>query len=592
LLHVCQTDGSNDRLVAEVPVATGYFGFGRSYAFTPDGLGIVAIARSGVVEFDLVQGGWKLLLEGSTFTELTLSPDGCSVAVIDDMAGLVVIDRLTGAVGRTPSLQRVARDGSVVSIDFLMHPTFDQTGAVLLGIAWSHPRLPWDGTSLISVDLRRGHPDVVAATILDESSGICLSQPVVSHDRLYVLADVTGWMLPCEVEPATDRLIPLAWQAEPAEAAETDQGPGQRSWAIASDVAYLAINREGFGELVRLDLGDGTVTRLRRGVFGWVTAAGGKVAAIRTGARVSPTLLCGDDRAADLVALRSAHPIGEPSAGAVEPEVVHYLSSSERARRHFGSEIELALDTDNVEEMFVHARLYRTPVEPRGVVLWCHGGPISQTRVTYSPRLTAVLNAGYHVLYPDFRGSSGWGRGYRDALKGAYGVADVVDALCGLAELDERGMTGSLPVVSVGGSSGGLTALGLLARAPHRVMGTIASYPVSDLWSLRTRTHRFEQHLFDGIVGDPASERSRYRERSPHRWSYRAGRVLIFQGSADPVVPASLTRRLVKRLSRTISVEYVEFKNAGHGWSDPGLLEEERVRMLRFLDALSAATLN
>ncbi|MGC8480994.1 MAG: alpha/beta hydrolase family protein, partial [Acidimicrobiales bacterium] len=282
-----------------------------------------------------------------------------------------------------------------------------------------------------------------------------------------------------------------------------------------------------------------------------------------------------------------AHPIGEPSSFAVEPEVIHYQSSSERVSRHFGEPFEEA-----VEELTVHARLYRTPLEPRGVVLWCHGGPISQTRVTYNPRLTSVLNAGYHVLYPDFRGSSGWGRRYRDALKGGYGAADVVDALCGLAELDDRGLVGSLPVISVGGSSGGLTALGLLARAPRRVVGAIVSYPVSDLWSLRTRTHRFERHLFDELVGDPVSDRRRYRQRSPKSWSYPSGRALIFQGSQDSVVPAPLTRSLVKRLARTIEVEYVEFKGAGHGWSDPGFLEEERVRMLRFLDEVSSATLN
>ncbi|MGC8480718.1 MAG: hypothetical protein ACP5PJ_04155, partial [Acidimicrobiales bacterium] len=287
---------------------SGFFGFGRSFAFTPDGAAIVAVSRSGVVEVDLVRGGWQMLAEGSAFTEVALSSDGRRIGVIEDMSGLTVIDRTTGLIRTFASLYRTRRDGAMVPIDFIMHPTFDHTGGKLYGVAWSHPRLPWDGTSLVAFEVGDEESKGIGATLLDESGGISLSQPQVVRDRLYVLSDVTGWMLPCQVATDSGRLDPLAWHGEPGDAAETDQGLGQRSWVIDDDAAYLSVNREGFGELVRLDLGDGTLQSIRRGVFGWISAAGGKVAAMRSGARVSPTIVCGSIDGAGLIALRTAHP--------------------------------------------------------------------------------------------------------------------------------------------------------------------------------------------------------------------------------------------------------------------------------------------
>ncbi len=91
----------------------------------------------------------------------------------------------------------------------------------------------------------------------------------------------------------------------------------------------------------------------------------------------------------------------------------------------------------------------------------------------------------------------------------------------------------------MGGSSGGLTVLGILADHPDLVAGGVASYPVSDLADLAATTHRFEAHYTDTLVGDPADPATRERfvalfAAAPSRHDPRS--VAGVQGSEDPVV--------------------------------------------------------
>jgi len=140
--------------------------------------------------------------------------------------------------------------------------------------------------------------------------------------------------------------------------------------------------------------------------------------------------------------------------------------------------------------------------------------------------------------------------------------------------------------VVVGGSSGGLTVLGLLADHPELVAGGVASYPVSDLTALAQATHRFEAHYTDTLVG-PIEDSAHYASLSPIGRADRiSAPLLVFHGTDDPVVPIAQSEALVERIrSAGGDVEFVVYEGEGHGFRDPANQLDEYSRTERFLAA-------
>ena len=235
----------------------------------------------------------------------------------------------------------------------------------------------------------------------------------------------------------------------------------------------------------------------------------------------------------------------------------------------------------------LHARRF---VAGQGRLLcWVHGGPTDQWQVDFRPRIAYWWSRGWDVLVVDPRGSTGHGREYQRALNGGWGRYDVDDTATLIRHAHDEGWATAHRTVVMGGSSGGLTVLGLLADHPDLVAGAVASYPVSDLADLASATHRFEAHYTDTLVGapdDPDTAR-RMIELSPlHRAGRIAGPLLLFHGSDDPVVPASQSELLAERIRvGGGEVEYVVYEGEGHGFRDPVNQRDEYARIERFLDS-------
>ena len=220
--------------------------------------------------------------------------------------------------------------------------------------------------------------------------------------------------------------------------------------------------------------------------------------------------------------------------------------------------------------------------------MWVHGGPTDQWQVDFRPRLAYWWSRGWDVLVVDPRGSTGHGRAYQRALNGAWGRLDVDDTAALVAAAHARGWADPASTVVIGGSSGGLTVLGLLADHSDLVAGGVTSYPVSDLLALTEVTHRFEAHYTDTLVGPVGRCRDRYAELSPITRADRITKpLLVFHGTDDPVVPIAQSDVLVERVrSAGGTVDYVVYEGEGHGFRDPANQRDEYERTERFLDAL------
>ena len=122
----------------------------------------------------------------------------------------------------------------------------------------------------------------------------------------------------------------------------------------------------------------------------------------------------------------------------------------------------------------------------------------------------------------------------------------------------------------MGGSSGGYTALGVLGLFPGRVAAGVALYPVTDLADLAARSHRFEAHSTESLVGPP-SDTALYAARSSMSYVQDiAAPLLVMHGTDDPAVPVEATIAFVEALRAAGGdVELHLFEGEGHGFRQP-----------------------
>jgi dipeptidyl aminopeptidase/acylaminoacyl peptidase len=197
----------------------------------------------------------------------------------------------------------------------------------------------------------------------------------------------------------------------------------------------------------------------------------------------------------------------------------------------------------------------------------CHGGPTSAASSTLNMGIQFWTSRGIAVLDVNYRGSTGFGRAYRDRLRLAWGLADVDDCVHGASFLAERGRVDGKRCVISGGSAGGYTTLAALTFRDF-FQGGASYYGVSDATALARDTHKFESRYLDWLIGPYPQEEARYRERSPLYHADRLSKpVIFFQGDEDAVVPPNQTEAMVEALRRKGNpVGYFLFAGEQHGF--------------------------
>ncbi len=198
-----------------------------------------------------------------------------------------------------------------------------------------------------------------------------------------------------------------------------------------------------------------------------------------------------------------------------------------------------------------------------------HGGPTSHTDSEFALARQFWTSRGIAVVDVNYRGSTGYGRPYRQMLNGEWGVADVEDCINAARYLADQGEVDGDRLMIRGSSAGGYTTL--CALAFHDAFSAGASYyGVADVEALARDTHKFEARYLDSMIGPYPEAAELYRERSPiHYVDQISSPLLVLQGGEDRVVPVAQAEMMVEALDkRGIAHAYLLFQEEAHGFRD------------------------
>jgi dipeptidyl aminopeptidase/acylaminoacyl peptidase len=173
------------------------------------------------------------------------------------------------------------------------------------------------------------------------------------------------------------------------------------------------------------------------------------------------------------------------------------------------------------------------------------------------------------VIDVDYRGSTGYGRRYRDALLSRWGVIDAEDVADAVRYLVNEGKIDGTKVAVRGGSAGGYMVQRVLTLYPELFSVGASYFGIGNLITLVKQTHKFESHYINNLVGATLPEGENvYNDRSPinHLDNLQAP-MIIFQGSEDKIVTPECSREVARNLEeRGIKYAYVEYEGETHGF--------------------------
>ena len=482
--------------------------------------------------------------------DLQVTPDGVLAVRETHAEG----DRAADVVNE---IVRVRPDGGtdvlVSGPDFVSDPRQEPDGPAVAFLRWDHPDMPWDAAQLVVRD-GEGGEHVIAG-----GPGESVVQPVWGGDAaLWWLSDRTDTWSLYRRRPHGEAELVLDVGSDIA-------GPqwvfGQSRYAVLPDGRVaVAYGRDGRDRLAVLEPGgEPRELDLPHAVFRYVTAADGGIVCVAAGPSSEPVVLRVPLDDGDAEVLRPARDLDLDPAWFSVPEHVTFPTEDR------GTGIAEA-----------HALVY-PPTNP-GVteregdlpplIVHVHGGPTAAAVPALDLQVQYWTSRGFCVADVDYRGSTGYGRRYREALKGRWGVLDLDDVVACARFLAGTGRVDPARMAITGGSAGGYTALAALSMRPGVFTAGASHYGVADLGALAAETHKFESRYLDGLVAPWPEGRAVYDERSPINHVDTLDTPLaVFQGAEDAVVPPDQAEMIVAALrAKGVPHAYLLFEGEQHGF--------------------------
>ena len=225
------------------------------------------------------------------------------------------------------------------------------------------------------------------------------------------------------------------------------------------------------------------------------------------------------------------------------------------------------------------------PLDGFPLLVHFHGGPTDQATNQWDGAVQLFVSLGWMVAQVNYRGSSGYGKAYKDSLYGHWGLREVADAAAVVDQLIENGMADRRKIVAWGGSAGGYAVLHALTADPNRYAAGVCLYGISDLLRLAETSSGFEQFYVDSLVGPLPKSKDMYQQLSPLTHVDKlVAPLLILHGGRDTDVPIDQAEHFIAALNATNKrYEYHVYPDEGHGWRRHATQLDYLDRMLTFI---------
>jgi dipeptidyl aminopeptidase/acylaminoacyl peptidase len=446
--------------------------------------------------------------------------------------------------------------------DFYSTPRFSPDCSQLAWLAWRHPNMPWDGTELWVADVAATGA-IANARIVAGGRDESVYQPGWGPDgSLYFASDRDAWWRLYRTG-ATGAVGAVIRDPPPdAEFGRPQWVFGTATWTfVGASHLVAAYTQHGRWFLADVNVESGAWRRIDTDLepHDWMAADTSTPTPAVVVVAASPTQA---DAVVRLdVSSGCAEVLRASSSLALDPAVVSLPTSIQF----------VTADGQTAHAMYyapTNATYTAPPNDRPPLIAIGHGGPTTATNATLDLRIQFWTSRGFAVVDVNYRGSSGFGREYRNALRGEWGVADVADMVHAARHLVAADRADESRLVIRGGSAGGYTALAALTFHPGVFKAGASYYGISDIEVLAHDTHKFEARYLDRLIGPYPETRDTYHARSPIHFVDRlACPVILFQGLEDRVVPPNQSEMMANAArAKGLPVAYLTFEGEQHGF--------------------------
>ena len=339
---------------------------------------------------------------------------------------------------------------------------------------------------------------------------------------------------------------------------------GNRRYVFVGDQKILAIATNQWGdELHLIDLVEENITRLAESFvhFSGICAENGVAYVVAESEVSGSQVLRINDK--QVAASPQKQVLTAPNVSCAEPITVLPPEDSS-----YGNSHAFFYAPKNIQYSMANSEA----LPP--LIVMVHGGPTSRAQNHFDVQKQFWTTSGFAVLDVNHRGSSGFGRYYRDQLLGEWGVADAHDIKAAIEDVLEKGLVHPDQVFIRGKSAGGYAVLRALTLYPDLFAAGASYYGIGDLGTLASVTHKFESRYCDQLLGEVFDKdnakkpESAYYQRSPiHEMKNIKCPMVLFQGLDDKVVPPELAQQVAQELANNfLEYEYHTYPGEGHGF--------------------------
>ena len=434
--------------------------------------------------------------------------------------------------------------------DFVSSPALNPAGDTVVWITWDHPNMNWDDTKMWMASLTEQGSLSGTETAVNRAS-LSVQEPRWNEEgKLHYISDPEGWWnfqayTDGESTSATSELVEFGKSG----------ALGAHSWAYLSNNEIIAkFEKDGTSHLAKVNLTSGAVEEIATPYvnISKVYSNGNKIYMI--GATTTTASEIAEYVNDEFVTIKKSQ---EPIVDAV------FISEPE------------AITFPNEKGEDVHA-FYYPPKNPNFIapentlpptIVRLHGGPTGATNAAFRANRQFWTSRGFAIIDINYGGSTGYGRDYRERLRGQWGVVDIDDTEAALDFLVKEGRADREKLLIAGGSAGGYSVL--VALSQHDIFAAGANYfGISDLEVLGRDTHKYESRYLDSLIGRYPEDIDIYKARSPINSLDGFNSPLItFQGLLDEVVPPNQSELIVTALrEKGVPVAYYPYEGEYHGF--------------------------